>query len=287
MVKGHPSQAACFLPIEKLTVAGTNRMIQNSCMNSAPENIARPIALVTGASGGIGRACAIALASAKESLDVVVHFNSSPGPAQDLAVEITTRFGVRACAMQSDLGKPGAAEKLIDDITTSFGPPTMLVHAAGHIVEKPIAFTKPEEWDALFEVHVYSALALTKAMARYLRKTERGRIVYIGSLAGRIGLGNGAAYAAAKGSLDGLCKSFALEAARWKTTVNVIAPGFVETHMTQNQGPERKAAVMHSVPLGRYGTSDEIASLAAYLCSTGAAYVTGQTIVMDGGTMLG
>ena len=79
----------------------------------------------------------------------------------------------------------------------------------------------------------------------------------------------------------------ALEAARWKTTVNVIAPGFVETHMTQNQDAERKAALMASVPLGRYGTSDEIASLVRYLCSTGAGYLTGQTVVVDGGASLG
>jgi len=189
--------------------------------------------------------------------------------------------------MQANLGTPGAAEKLVDEIAELFGPPTILIHAAGLIIEKPIAFTKPEDWDALFEVHAYSALALTKAMARHLRKSERGRIVYIGSLAGQIGLGNGAAYAAAKGALNGLCKSFALEAARWKTTVNVIAPGFVETHMTQNQDADRKATLMNSIPLARYGTSDEIASLAAYLCSTNAGYITGQTIVMDGGAMLG
>ena len=255
--------------------------------NIGSEKSARPIALITGASGGIGRACAMALASAPEPCDIVAHFNTSPEPARQLAADLAARYGVRACAIQADLGTPGAARVLVDTVAATFGPPTMLVHAAGHIVEKPIAFTKPEEWDGLFEVHVYSALALSKALARHLRKTERGRIVYIGSLAGRIGLGNGAAYAAAKGALEGLCKSFALEAARWKTTVNVIAPGFVETHMTQHQDAERKAALLQGVPLGRYGTSDEIASLAAYLCSTGAAYLTGQSIVVDGGAMLG
>lgn len=182
---------------------------------------------------------------------------------------------------------PGAAEKLVEDTAAQLGAPSILIHAAGHLLEKPIAFTKPEEWDALFEVHAISAAMLSKAMARHLRKTERGRIVYIGSLAGRIGLGNGAAYAAAKGALEGLCKSFALEAARWKTTVNVIAPGFVETHMTANQDGERRSANEQGVPLGRYGKSEEIASLAAYLCSSGAAYITGQTIVMDGGASLG
>ncbi len=256
-------------------------------MNPLSENITRPIALITGASGGIGRACAVALASAAEPCNIVAHYNASASAAEEVAKDLSARYGVRAIAIQADLGKPGAAEKLIDDIASSFGPPTMLIHAAGHIVEKPIAFTKPEDWDALFEVHVFSAAALSKAMARHLRKTERGRIVYIGSLAGRIGLGNGAAYAAAKGALEGLCKSFALESARWHTTVNVIAPGYVDTHMTENQDTERRAALMQSVPLGRYGKSEEIASLAAYLCSTNAGYITGQTIVVDGGAGLG
>lgn len=254
---------------------------------TTPLSNPRPIAIVTGASGGIGRACAEALAGAKERCDIVAHYNASAQPAEELAQNLTLRYGVRACAIQADLGKPGAAETFVDDIAKQLGPPTILIHAAGHIVEKPIAFTKPEDWDALFEVHVFSAAALTKAMARHLRKTERGRVVYIGSLAGKIGLGNGAAYAAAKGALEGLCKSFALEAARWKTTVNVIAPGFIETHMTAHQDAERRAAIQQTIPLARYGTSDEIASLAAYLCSAGAAYLTGQTMLMDGGVTLG
>jgi 3-oxoacyl-[acyl-carrier protein] reductase len=247
----------------------------------------RPVAIVTGSSGGIGRACALALAAASEPCDIVAHYNSSAEVATRLVQELTAQYGVKAGACQADLGKPGGAAELVEKAAEALGAPTILAHCAGHIVEKPIAFTKPEEWDALFEVHAISAAALSKALARHLRKSERGRVVYIGSLAGCIGLGNGAAYAAAKGALEGLCKSFALEAARWKTTVNVIAPGYVETHMTAQQDAQRKESALQEIPLGRYGKSEEIASLAAYLCSTDAAYITGQTIIVDGGASLG
>src|SRR5579862_428846 len=255
-------------------------------MESTEPKQSRPVALVTGASGGIGRACAEALASARDACDIAVHFNSSASVANELAKELNARYGVRAAALHADLGKASAAEQLVEQTAAALGAPSILIHAAGHYLEKPISFTKPEEFDALFEVHVFSAVALTKAMTRHLRKNERGRIVYIGSLAGCIGLGYGAAYAAAKGALDGLCKSFALESARWKTTVNVVAPGLVDTPMTAPQDPKRREAAMQGIPLKRYATSAEIASLAAYLCSAQAAYITGQTILMDGGSSL-
>lgn len=246
--------------------------------------MSRPIAIITGASGGIGRACALALAP---SHDVALHYSSHAAPAESLAREITAQGVARVEIFQADLSAKGSAEALVEQVAGKMGSPAALVHASGQIVEKPIAFTRPEEWDALFEVHAISAALLSKALLRYLRKTEQGRIVYIGSLAGVVGLGNGAAYAAAKGALQGLCKSLALEVARWNATVNVIAPGYVETHMTAAQDPERRAELCKHVPLGRYGKPEEIGALAAFLCSPGAAYITGQTIVVDGGMSLG
>ncbi len=246
--------------------------------------MSRPIALVTGASGGIGRACALALAA---HYDVALQFSSQAAAAEELAAEIRQLAGAKAEVFQANLAAPGSAEKLVEQTAEKLGSPSVLIHAAGQIIEKPIAFTKPEDFDALIEVHAVSAALLSKAMLRYLRKTEHGRIVYIGSLAGVVGLGNGAAYAAAKGALQGLCKSLAIEAARWKTTVNVIAPGYVETHMTEAHDAERRAELCKHVPLGRYGKADEIGAIAAFLCSPGAAYITGQTIVCDGGMSLG
>jgi 3-oxoacyl-[acyl-carrier protein] reductase len=246
----------------------------------------RPVAVVTGASGGIGRACALALAAAVQPFDLALQYRGNAASAQAVADEIQ-RAGGRAEAFAADLASPSAAEALIDKVATDFGPPAALVHAAGMIVEKPITFTKPEEFDALLEVHALSAALLSKALLRHVRKIETGRIVYIGSLAGSIGLGNAAAYATAKGALEGLCKSLALEAARWQTTVNLIAPGYVDTEMTAGQDDEKRSGLLEGIPLKRYARAEEIGALAAFLCSSSAAYITGQTIIIDGGASLG
>jgi 3-oxoacyl-[acyl-carrier protein] reductase len=254
-------------------------------MNPNPGS--RRVALVTGAPRGIGRACALALARASEPFDLAIHFNQNAAAAEALAEQLQRDANVRAQTLQADLTQSGAAQRLVDSAAEKFGRLDALIHSGGHIIEKPVAFTKPEEWESLFEVHAVSAAMLSKAALRYLRKAEHGRIVFIGSLAAEIGLGNGAAYAAAKGALTGLSKSLALEASRWKTTVNVIAPGYVDTEMLAAQDAERRAALIRGIPLGRYAAAEEVASLASYLCSSGAAYLTGQTIVVDGGASLG
>lgn len=244
----------------------------------------RPVALVTGASGGVGRACALALARA--GYDLALHYQSKESQAKETAAACAS-FGAAAEVFPADLAKPGATESLIDSVAGKFARLDVLIHAAGHIVEKPLAFTSPADIDGLLEVHSISAALLAKHALRHLRKSPLPRIVFIGSLAGEIGLGNAAAYAAAKGTLNGLAKSLALEVARWNTTVNVIAPGFIETAMTGNHDEQRRTENAKSIPLGRYAKADEIGALAAFLCSADAGYITGQTLVIDGGMSLG
>jgi len=244
----------------------------------------RSVALITGASGGIGRACASALVAS--GFDLALQHRKNSAALEPLAAQLR-QAGTRVELLHADLSAPGQAAALVEQAAEKLGPPAVLIHAAGHIVEKPIAFTTAAEWDALLEVHAVAAAALAKAMLRYLRKTDHGRIVLIGSLAGLAGLGNGAAYAAAKGALEGLCTSLALEAARWKTTVNVVAPGYIDTAMTAGHDSEKRAQACQSIPLARYGTPGEVAAVAAFLCSPHAGYITGQTIVVDGGMSLG
>jgi len=249
--------------------------------------MARPVALVTGASGGIGRACALALAAAPQPFDIALHFQTNAASAEALAAQIRAAGVANADIFQADLKANGAAEALVGHVAAKLGPPSALIHAAGQIIEKPIGFTRADEFDAMLNLHAISAAMLSKAMLRYLRKMDTGRLLYIGSLAGEIGLGNAAVYAAAKGALGGLCKSLALEASRWNTTVNVIAPGYVDTEMTAAQDAERRDQLYATIPLGRFAKAEEIGALAAFLCSPGAAYMTGQTIVVDGGMSLG
>jgi 3-oxoacyl-[acyl-carrier protein] reductase len=244
-----------------------------------------PIAIVTGASRGIGRACALALAASAEPHDIAVHFHENAAAADATAAELRAK-GVRAETFQANLSVAGQAA-LVEQVAERLGAPTVLIHCAGSIVEKPLSFTSPDELGRMLEVHALSAALLSQAMLRYVRKSERGRLIFIGSLAGEIGLGNASAYAAAKGALGGLCKSLALEAARWKTTVNIIAPGYVETDMTAPQDADRRKQLEATVPLGRYAKADEIAATAAFLCGPSAAYITGQTLIVDGGMSLG
>jgi len=243
----------------------------------------RPVALITGGSRGIGRACAKALSA---EFDVAIQFQKNASGAEELAAELKAS-GARAQCFAADLSQKGEATRLVDSVAEKLGAPVALVHAAGTIIEKPLAFTSPDEFSKLLELHAISAALLSQALLRHIRKSDRGRIVMIGSLAGEIGLGNAGAYAASKGALNGLCRSMALEIARWKATVNVIAPGYVSTDMTSGQDAQRRAQLTTSIPLQRFATPEEIAALAAFLCSIPAGYITGQTIVVDGGMSLG
>ena len=242
-----------------------------------------PIALVTGASRGIGRACAEALAA--QGFSLALQFREKAADADALAATFSNA-GKVCKTFQADLSQPGSATALVSNIENSMGGPTVLVHAAGAIVEKPLMFLKPEEWTAQLELHAVSAWALSKAMLKFLRKSDRGRLVFIGSLAGEMGLGNGSAYAASKGALSGLAKCLALETARYGTTVNVIAPGYVDTDLTAAQDAEKRAAKEQEIPLKRFGKASEVGALAAYLCSPAASFMTGQVLTLDGGMRL-
>jgi 3-oxoacyl-[acyl-carrier protein] reductase len=249
------------------------------------------MALVTGASGGIGRASALALARAPAPFDLALQYQGNAALAEETA-QLCRAAGVEARTYQADLTQTGAAAALLAAVTGApetggFGRLDALLHAAGHLIEKPLAFVSPAEIEGLFEIHAVNAALLAKHALRWIRKSPHGRVVLIGSLAGEIGLGNAAAYAAAKGALSGLARSLALETARWGTTVNVIAPGFVETAMTAKQDEEQRAAASAKIPLGRFAAPGEIGALAAFLCSAEAAYITGQTLVADGGLSLG
>ncbi len=256
-------------------------MIENiACVASSSE---RRTALVTGASGEIGRACARALA--KQGFNLALHAHTNRASADQEIADLPQR-AARAQVFSADLSDPTSARGLVRAVAEALGPPTVLVHCAGAILEKPIAFTTPGEFSNLMEIHLMSAFTMAKEMTCHLKTVKDGRLVFLSSLAGVVGLGNGSAYAATKGALTGLAKTLALECARWGTTVNVVAPGYVETRMTGHHDEKRKEKVTRSIPLGRYGQPEDVAAVVAHLCSPEAGYMTGQVLVLDGGLSL-
>ncbi len=246
------------------------------------ESVSERVALITGASGGIGQACARALA--KRGFRLALQYQSNAKPCEALVEKL--KDPRQAEIFQADLGAPGQAEDLIVRIRKKLGPTQVLVHSAGALVEKPIAFTSSKEWDALLELHAVSGFSLAKAMQRDLSKQKWGRLIFIGSMAGQSGLGNGAAYAASKGALTGLTRTLALECGRWNVTSNLIAPGYIETAMTTHHNDARKERIRASVPLGRYGRPEEVAGLAGFLASEEGSYLNGQILLVDGGLSL-
>jgi 3-oxoacyl-[acyl-carrier protein] reductase len=239
-----------------------------------------PIALITGASRGIGRAIALALAA--DGCRVAVNYQTSAEDARNV-VDTITAAGGTAHAFQADVGDPAQAEALVGQVASLWGPVTLLVSNAGIMRTQFVALTKPEAWRAVMAANLDAAFLMTKAVIRPMLRLRRGRIIYIASVAGLMGDQMRAAYSASKAGLFGLAKSTARELAASGITVNAIAPGVIETAMTADMPDTRRAKMLDAIPLARFGQPDEVARVVRFLASDAAAYITGQTLCVDGG----
>jgi 3-oxoacyl-[acyl-carrier protein] reductase len=239
----------------------------------------RRVAFVTGASRGIGKA--IALRLAKEGRHVVLVSRTS-GPLSDLAAQINAQ-GSSASFKAVDVADAAALAKAIDDVITEQGRLDILVNNAGITRDNLVLRMSDAEWDEVLNVDLKSAFVAIRAAARAMMKQRFGRIVNIASTSGVVGNAGQANYAAAKAGLLGLSKTIARELGSKGITCNVVAPGYVETDMTQNLPAEIKAKLQDMVAVRRLGTPDDIAAAVAYVSSDEAGYLTGQTIVVDGG----
>ena len=236
--------------------------------------------LVTGASGAIGGAIARALAAA--GVRVVLHYNSNQAAADQLAAEITAAGG-EAHPIRADITDSAAAADLVKQAAARWDGLDILVNNAGITRDGLLARMSDDDWDAVLDTNLKSVFLCTRAVLRPMMRARHGRIINISSVSGLMGNAGQANYSAAKAGLIGFTKAVAREVASRGITVNAVAPGFVESPMTASLPRPTLDAVTAAIPLGRMGRPDEIAQWVAFLASDAGAYVTGQTIVVDGG----
>lgn len=237
-------------------------------------------ALVTGASRGIGRAIAIALAEA--GADVAINYSGSEAAAAETAAAVEA-FGRRAVLVKANVGKADEFETMVKDVIDQLGAIDILVNNAGITRDNLIMRMKEEEFDQVIETNLKGVFNGIKAVTRPMMKQRSGRIINISSVVGVLGNPGQANYVAAKAGVIGLTKASARELASRGITVNCVAPGFIQTDMTDKLPEDMKASLSAQIPLARLGDAADIANAVRFLASDAAAYMTGQTVHVDGG----
>jgi 3-oxoacyl-[acyl-carrier protein] reductase len=241
--------------------------------------LANDVGLVTGASRGIGQAIALALVRAGAR---VVGTATSEAGAQAIGNALGER-GRGAVYNAADLA---GVDALLADMEAREGLPTILVNNAGIARDSLLLRMKNEDWDQTININLSAAFRLSKACLRRMLKERRGRVINITSVVGSIGNPGQAHYAAAKAGLVGFTKSMAKEVGSRGITVNAVAPGFIETDMTRALNEQQRAAYYGQIPLGRFGGVEDVAQAVLYLAGPGGAYVTGQTLHVNGGMFM-
>ena len=237
------------------------------------------IALVTGASRGIG--AAIAQALAEQGAFVVGTATTATGA--DAIGRRLAELGLRGKGMVLDVADAASVEGVVKAIAEELGTVTILVNNAGITRDNLLMRMKDEEWQSILDTNLTSIYRLGKACLRGMTKARKGRIINIASVVGATGNAGQTNYAAAKAGMIGFTKSLAREVGSRNITVNAVAPGFIDTDMTRALNDEQRGALLASIPLGRLGSPAEIAGVVAFLASPAAAYITGETIHVNGG----
>jgi 3-oxoacyl-[acyl-carrier protein] reductase len=241
--------------------------------------VAGRIALVTGASRGIGRAIAETLA--RQGATVIGTATSEQGAAT--ISEWLAALGLRGRGAQLDVGSDQSVEGLFADIAGREGAPEIVVNNAGITRDNLLMRMKPDEWNDVVSTNLSSLYRVCKASLRSMMKARYGRIINISSVVGLIGNPGQTNYAAAKAGMIGFTKSLAREIASRNVTVNVVAPGFIETDMTRALDERQVEALTSQIPLARLGTTADVAAAVAFLASDAGAYITGETLSVNGG----
>lgn len=241
------------------------------------------VALITGASRGIGQAIAGALGRAGAT---VIGTATTPAGAEAISTWLTAQ-GLKGRGIVYRAEEAAAAEGVVAALDAHEGLPTLLINNAGVARDGLILRMKAEEWDQTLNINLSSVFRLTKVCLKRMLKERRGRIINISSVIGAIGNAGQAHYAASKAGLIGLTKSLARELASRSITVNAVAPGFIATDMTGALTEEQRQAYLSQIPLGRLGSAEDVANAVLFLAGEHAAYITGQTLHVNGGMYLG
>ncbi|MDD5227571.1 MAG: 3-oxoacyl-ACP reductase FabG [Methylococcales bacterium] len=239
----------------------------------------KQIALVTGASRGIGRAIAERLA--EDGFFVLGTATSESG-----ATAISAYLGENGKGLRLDVSNAESIEHVMKSITDEFGTPHVLVNNAGITRDNLLMRMKDDEWNDIISTNLTSVFRMSKAVLRGMMKAKTGRIINISSIVGSTGNAGQANYAAVKAGMIGFTKSMAKEVGSRNITVNAVAPGFIDTDMTKELSDDIKNSLLASIPLARLGDVKEIAHAVSFLASNGAAYITGETLHVNGGMFM-
>ena len=253
---------------------------------STPESaapLAGRVALVTGASRGIGRELALELA--RDGADIAVNYAQSEAAAEAVAAEVIA-LGRRALPIRADVADPDAVAEMLDAVGKQLGRPEILVNNAGITRDTLAMRMKDDDWSAVLATNLTGAFLVTRACLRGMIRSRWGRIITIGSVIGTMGNPGQINYAAAKAGLAGMTRSLAKELGSRGITVNLVAPGFIRTDITADLSQEQIDAVLSQVPLERLGDPADVAPLVAFLAGEGGRYITGQVIHVDGGLVM-
>ena len=243
-------------------------------------NLGGKVALVTGASRGIGAVVARRLAEAGAKVGVNYHASSD---AASKVVDSINKAGGEAHLVGGDVSQEEAAESVVKQVVDHFGGIDILVNNAGINKDQLLIRMKPEDFDSVINVNLRGAFLCTRYVMTHLIRQRSGRVINMSSVVGLSGNPGQANYAAAKAGLVGLTKAVAREVASRNVTVNALAPGYITTSMVEELSEETQAQVLARIPMGRFGTPEDVAEAVVFLCSDGASYITGQVLTIDGG----
>lgn len=241
------------------------------------------VALITGASRGIGKAVALALGAKGAT---VIGTATSESGAEAISAYLKEN-GIKGKGVALDVTHQSEIDRVMDMISEEFAAPSILVNNAGITRDNLLMRMKDDDWDAIIETNLKSVYRMSKACLRPMTKARKGRIISIASVVGLMGNAGQTNYSAAKAGILGFTKSLAREVGARGITVNAVAPGFIDTDMTRGLADEHKQLLLNQIPLGRLGQPEEIAAAVAFLASPEAAYITGETISVNGGMYMG